>query len=79
MSKAAVDSHGRIYLPKDLREKYGREFRIIELEHEIRLIPVAEDPVEDLRQRTSKLQDSDKSVKELKEEARKELEKAAGE
>ncbi|MFB6100180.1 MAG: AbrB/MazE/SpoVT family DNA-binding domain-containing protein [Candidatus Nanohalobium sp.] len=79
MSKTAVDSHGRLYLPKEIRERHGKEFRIVEFEGEVRLIPVAENPLEDLRQRTKKLRESDKSVEQLKQEAREELEELAGE
>lgn len=79
MSKASVDSHGRIYIPKELRERHGQEFRIVEFKGELRLIPVPEDPVEDLRERTRSIRESDKSIEQLKEEAREELEKAAGE
>lgn len=79
MSKVDVDSHGRIYLPKKFRERYGDSFRIIPYRGELKLVPVPDDPVEDLRGRTEELRESEKSVEELKEEARGELEDLAGE
>jgi len=79
MSKVDVDSHGRVYIPKNYREEYGDSFRIVPYRGELKLIPVAKDPVKDLRDRTESLRKSDKSVKELKKEARDELRKKAGE
>lgn len=43
-----VDERGRLYLPKDIREDYGEEFRIVRLHDGIKLLPIPEDPVEDL-------------------------------
>lgn len=44
----SVDERGRIYLPKDIRRDYGEQFRIVRLHDGIKLLPVPEDPVEDL-------------------------------
>ena len=52
MSTADVDSRGRIYLPKDMREKHGEKFKIVELESGIKLIPLDEDPIEGLKDAT---------------------------
>ena len=79
MAKVDTDSHGRIYIPKDLREEYGESFRIIPFKGELKLVPVPDDPVDDLRERTEGLRESDKTIKELKEGARSELEELAGE
>jgi len=79
MTRAAVDDQGRLYLPKAVREEYGDEYRIIPFRGELRLIPVPDDPVQDLRERTSELRESDETVDELKQEARKHLERVAGE
>jgi len=79
MSKASVDSNGRLYIPQELRSRHGEDFRLIEFEGEIRLIPLPDDPVEDLRERTESLRDSGKTVEELKQEAREELKRNAGE
>jgi len=48
MSKS-IDERGRIYLPKDVRERYGETYRIVELASHVALFPVDEDPVEGLR------------------------------
>ena len=59
-----TDKKGRLYLPKETREKYGQKFLEIELEDEIKLIPIPDDPVEDLRKVTDKLKG--KSIEEMK-------------
>ncbi len=66
---------GRIYLPKELREKYGENFRLIECKDRIVLLPVAEDPLEELRE---EWKDVDSSVEELKQKALKEGLEEAG-
>lgn len=48
MSKS-TDERGRIYLPKDVRERFGDQYRIVELPGHVALFPVDEDPVEGLR------------------------------
>lgn len=45
----STDERGRIYLPKDLRERFGDEYRIVELPTHVALFPVDEDPLEGLR------------------------------
>lgn len=79
MSKVDVDSHGRVYIPKKYRDRFGTAFRIVPYRGELKLIPVSEDAVEDLRSRTKEIRESKKSAKELKNEAREELERMAGE
>lgn len=49
MSKS-TDERGRIYLPKDVRERFGERFRIVELPTHVALFPVDEDPVEGVRE-----------------------------
>lgn len=63
-----VDPQGRLYLPKDTRDRYGERFRIVELRDGIKLIPVAEDPVEQLREAMEGVKDV--PVGELKEQAK---------
>jgi AbrB family looped-hinge helix DNA binding protein len=58
--------NGRVYIPKDLREKFGEKFHIVEREDGIVLVPVSDDPLEALRDEFS---DVEKSVEELKEGA----------
>ncbi|MFW5907167.1 MAG: AbrB/MazE/SpoVT family DNA-binding domain-containing protein [Candidatus Natronoplasma sp.] len=65
-----TDKKGRLYLSKKIREKYGQKFLQIELEDEISLIPISDDPVEDLRKVTDKLKG--KSMEEMKKEIREE-------
>ena len=49
MSKS-TDERGRIYLPKDVRDRFGDQYRIVELPSHIALFPVDEDPLEGLRE-----------------------------
>lgn len=49
MSKS-TDERGRLYLPKDVRERFGDRFRIVELPSHVALFPVDEDPVEGLQE-----------------------------
>lgn len=53
---------GRIYLPKELREKFGEEFELIDRGDRLVLVPQPDDPLEALRE---EVRDSDKSVEEL--------------
>ena len=48
MSKS-TDQRGRIYLPKDIRERFGEQYRIVELPSHVALFPVDEDPLDGLR------------------------------
>jgi bifunctional DNA-binding transcriptional regulator/antitoxin component of YhaV-PrlF toxin-antitoxin module len=48
MSKS-TDERGRIYLPKDVRERFGDQYRIVELPSHVALFPVDEDPLDGLR------------------------------
>jgi bifunctional DNA-binding transcriptional regulator/antitoxin component of YhaV-PrlF toxin-antitoxin module len=48
MSKS-IDQRGRIYLPKDIRERFGDQYRIVELPSHVALFPVDEDPLDGLR------------------------------
>lgn len=49
MSKS-TDERGRIYLPKDVRERFGDRYRIVELPSHVALFPVDEDPIAGLRE-----------------------------
>lgn len=48
MSKS-TDERGRIYLPKDIRSRFGERYRIVELPSHVALFPVDETPLEGLR------------------------------
>jgi bifunctional DNA-binding transcriptional regulator/antitoxin component of YhaV-PrlF toxin-antitoxin module len=49
MSKS-TDERGRIYPPKEIRERFGERYRIVELPGHVALFPVDEDPLEGLRE-----------------------------
>lgn len=66
---------GRIYIPKETRRKYGKKFRMVEVEDGIMLIPIAENPLERLREITS---DTEKTSKEIVEETREAMVEEAG-
>lgn len=48
MSKS-TDERGRIYLPKEIRERFGDHYRIVELPSHVALFPVDEDPLDGLK------------------------------
>lgn len=64
--KVSADD-GRIYIPKESRERHGSEFRMIDMEDKIVLVPLSDNPLERLREITS---GTEKSAGELKKEAR---------
>lgn len=68
MSKS-TDERGRIYLPKDVRSRFGERYRIVELPSHVALFPVDDDPLEGLREAVG---DAFEGIDadELKEEAR---------
>jgi len=66
-----VDDRGRLYLPRQVREKIGKEVFVIEVKDGVLLIPKPSDPVGELEEIGKGL--PDKLVKEL----RKEIEEAA--
>ncbi len=68
MTEVTTDDHGRITLPKKTRERYGNRFRLVELESEIKHIPI-DDPIEGLREAVGDAFER-KSVAELKNKAR---------
>ncbi len=68
---AKVDDRGRLYLPKPIRDKIGKEVFVVEVKDGVLLIPKPLDPVKELEEAGKKL--PDKPVKELK----REIEKAA--
>jgi bifunctional DNA-binding transcriptional regulator/antitoxin component of YhaV-PrlF toxin-antitoxin module len=59
MSTVDVDSRGRVYLPKEIREKYGEEFKVVELESGVKLIPLDDDPIEGLKEAMEGAEDID--------------------
>lgn len=68
MSKS-TDERGRLYLPKDVRERFGERYRIVELPTHVALFPVDEDPLEGVREAVGDAFEG-KDVSDLKAEAR---------
>lgn len=75
MSDATLDDRGRLTLPKDLRNRYGDHYRIVELHDGIKLVPVSADSLEALREEFA---DIEKTAEELREEGRDEALDEAG-
>ena len=67
MSDATLDDRGRLTLPKEIRERYGDRYYIVELHDGIKLIPVADDPLSALR---DEFEDVKETAEELPEVAR---------
>jgi hypothetical protein len=42
---AETDRQGRLYIPEEIRERYGERYHIVTYEDRIELIPVADDPL----------------------------------
>lgn len=64
-----TDERGRLYLSKDVRERYGERFHVVEYSDHIELIPIDDDPLQGLRDAVGGAFDG-KSIDELREEAR---------
>lgn len=62
-----VDAQGRLYLPKGTRNRYGERFRLVELRDGIKLIPLGDDPVDELTEALGDL--ADVPIEEVREEA----------
>ncbi|SDM63542.1 hypothetical protein SAMN04487949_2345 [Halogranum gelatinilyticum] len=67
MSEATLDGRGRLTLPKEVRERYGERYHIVQLHDGIKLIPIEDDPLDALR---SEFADVEKSAEELRQDAR---------
>jgi bifunctional DNA-binding transcriptional regulator/antitoxin component of YhaV-PrlF toxin-antitoxin module len=67
--------NGRIYLPKEYREKHGERYKIVDLGDRLLLVPVPEDPLEELREEWG---DVEGSGEELKRRARETMTEEAG-
>jgi bifunctional DNA-binding transcriptional regulator/antitoxin component of YhaV-PrlF toxin-antitoxin module len=61
-----TDKQGRLYIPKEVREKYGERYHIVTYEERIELIPVADDPLAAVRAAAGELRDA--SVGEIRED-----------
>jgi bifunctional DNA-binding transcriptional regulator/antitoxin component of YhaV-PrlF toxin-antitoxin module len=65
----STDERGRIYLPKEIRERFGDHYRIVELPSHVALFPVDEDPLDGLEAAVGDAFEGD-DLDELKEGAR---------
>ena len=63
---AETDAQGRLYIPKEVRKKYGQKYHIVMYEDRIELIPVADDPLAAVREAAGELHDA--SVEEIRED-----------
>jgi len=68
MSKS-TDERGRLYLPKEVRERFGDRYRIVEFPSHVVLFPVDDDPLAGLRDAVGDAFD-DETVDSLKKRAR---------
>jgi bifunctional DNA-binding transcriptional regulator/antitoxin component of YhaV-PrlF toxin-antitoxin module len=63
-----VDDRGRVVFPKELRERYGGDYWVVELDDGLKLVPIPEDPIATLRSAGSeKLRNA--SIEEIREGA----------
>ena len=67
MSDVTLDDRGRLTLPKEMRERYGDHYHIVQIHDGIKLIPVAEDPLDALRDEFAGVE---KTASGLRDEAR---------
>lgn len=67
MSEVTPDGRGRLTLTKEIRERYGERYHIVELHDGIKLIPLDDEPLEDLRAAFAEV---DKTATELRQEGR---------
>lgn len=75
VSDAELDDRGRLTIPKELRERYGERFYLIEQHDGIKLVPIAENPLTALREEFDGV---DASSEDLLEEAREDALEEAG-
>ena len=73
-----TDSHGRLYLSAELRQKYGEKFHVVEYEDHLELIPIDEHPLRAVRDEIGDALDGE-SIEELQEEALQRAEREARE
>lgn len=70
----STDKRGRIYLPKDVRDRFGDEYRIVELPSHVALFPVDDDPLEGLQEAVGGAFDQ-RTTDQLKADARKAIDR----
>lgn len=75
MTDVTLDDRGRVTIPKEIRERFGDRYQLVQLQDSVKLIPVDEDPLAALR---AEFADTDTSVEELQRSARAEALDEAG-
>lgn len=66
---------GRVYLPKDLRDRLGERFELIDRGDELLLVPIPDDPLQAAREEWDGVEES---VEQLVRGADKQAERDAG-
>ncbi|MFY4815539.1 AbrB/MazE/SpoVT family DNA-binding domain-containing protein [Halorubrum salsamenti] len=64
-----TDDRGRIYLSKDLRDRHGERFRVVDLPSRSVLVPVDDDPLQAVRESVGPAFEG-KDIDEFREDAR---------
>lgn len=64
MSDVTLDERGRLTLPKELRERHGDRYKVVELHDSIKLVPVADDPLAALRAEFAEVEADSKALRE---------------
>lgn len=73
-----TDERGRVTIPKEIRDRYGEKFRLVELDSGIKLVPIPDDPLAELRAAASdELREA--SLDDLEEAAREQAREQASE
>jgi bifunctional DNA-binding transcriptional regulator/antitoxin component of YhaV-PrlF toxin-antitoxin module len=53
MTEVTTDDRGRVTIPKEIRERFGERYRLVELRDGVKLMPIPSDPVAALRSAAS--------------------------
>ncbi len=53
MTEIVTDDRGRVTIPKRIRDRHGERYRLVELDSGVKLVPIPEDPVAELRDAAS--------------------------
>lgn len=75
MTDATLDDRGRLTLPKEFREQYGDHYHLVEVHDGIKLVPIADEPLDALREEFA---DVEKSAADLRRAGRGEAVDQAG-
>lgn len=78
VTEVATDERGRITIPKEMRERFGDRYRVVQLRNGIKLLPIPQDPVAALRNAASE-EFEEASMDELLEAANREAREQADE